>query len=110
MVELQRDQKRFHRAQRPQRDGKGQRQPQRGVQPERRLVFHFHDQRRGDDDRARDHDDEDRRPVAGVDEGIVEPAGFTVRPKRQESGIELALAAARAFAGDAAQRALGHRG
>ena len=43
-----------------------------------------------DDDGARNHDDEDRRPVAGIDEGVVEPAGLAVRPQIEEARIELA--------------------
>src|SRR5206468_2114885 len=74
------------------------------------LVFDLDDQRGADDDGARDHDDEDRRPIAGIDEGIIEPAGFAVRPQRQKTRIEFSLAAARTAAGDAAQRALGNGG
>src|SRR3979411_634174 len=80
------------------------------MQPERWLVFHLHDQRAADDDGAGQHDDEDRRPVTGIDEGEIQPAGLAARPQGEEAAIELAAAAARAFAGKPAQRALGHRG
>ena len=60
-----------------------QRYPNDEVQPQRRLVGDLHPQRQADDDEADDQDDEDRRAVAGVGEGIVEPAiaqrGATVR-------------------------------
>ena len=72
------------------------------MNPERRLVFDLHDQGGGDDDGAGQHDQENRRPVAGVDEGVVEPAGLAVRPQIEEARIKLALAAARATAGEAA--------
>src|SRR5689334_21539185 len=79
------------------------------MQPERRLVFDLHDQCGTDHDGARDHDDEDRRAVAGIDEGIVEPADVAVRTQVDEPGVKLALAAAWTAAGNAAQRALGYR-
>src|SRR5882757_5461632 len=106
-MKLQRDQKRFHRAHRQQRRRENQWQPERGVNPERRLVFDLHDQSGGDDDGAGQHDEENRRAIAAVDEGVIEPADLAVRPQMEEARIELALAAARAAAGDAAQRALG---
>jgi len=72
------------------------------VHPERRLIFDLDDKRTADDDGAGDHDDENGGAIAGVDKGIIEPAGFTPRPQRQEPRIQLALAAARTSAGDAA--------
>src|ERR1700722_11461321 len=80
------------------------------MHPEWRLILDLDDQRTADDDGAGNHDDEDGGAVAGVDKGIVEPAGFTPRPQRQEPRIQLAFAAARTFAGDAAHRALRYRG
>src|SRR5205814_9347528 len=80
------------------------------VQPERRLILDFDDQGGGDDDSARQHDDEDRRAVAGIDEGVVEPARFAIRPQVEEARIELALSATRAAAGNAAECALGEGG
>src|SRR5205823_990847 len=62
------------------------------------------------DDSARQHDDEDRRAIAGIDEGVVEPARFAIRPQVEEARIELALSATRAAAGNAAECALGEGG
>src|SRR5690349_12670846 len=76
------------------------------MQPERRLVLDLDDERAADHDRTRQHDDEDRRTVAGVDEGVVESAAVAAGCERQEARIELTLAAARAFAGKPAHRAL----
>src|ERR1700679_4163521 len=76
------------------------------MQPEWRLILDLDDQRAADPDRAGDHDDENRRPVAGIDEGIIEPADFAIGPQVDESREQLALAAARASAGKPAQRAL----
>ncbi len=76
------------------------------MHPEWRLILDLDDQRAADDDGAGNHDDEDGRAVAGIDKGIIEPAGFTSRPQGQESRIQFALAAARTFAGDTADRAL----
>ncbi|MGY4465245.1 hypothetical protein ACVWWK_000927 [Bradyrhizobium sp. LB9.1b] len=45
-------------------------------------------------------------PSPEFDEGVVEAATVAGGRKRQEARIELALAAARAFAGKPAQRAL----
>src|SRR5690242_1147447 len=80
------------------------------MQPERRLVLDLDDQRGADHDRAGDHDDEDRRPIAGIHEGEVEPANLATRPQADEAGIDAALAATRAFAGNPAQRAFGQGG
>src|SRR5258705_13994810 len=84
---LQRDQKRLHRAQRQKRGRQDQRQPKRGVKPERRPVFYLDDQRAADDDGAGNHDDENRGAVAGVDKGIIEPASLTIRPQGDESRV-----------------------
>jgi len=43
-------------------------------------------------------------PVAGIDEGIIQPAGLAARPQGEEPGIEIASAAAWTFAGKPAQR------
>ena len=45
-------------------------------------------------------------PVAGVDEGVVEPTGLAARPQREKAREQLASAATRAAAGDAAPRTL----
>src|ERR1700678_2705044 len=79
------------------------------MQPEWRLILDLDDPRAADHDAAGGNDDENRRPVAGVDEGIVEPAGLAIRPQRQKAGIQPALAAARASAGEPAPRGLGQR-
>src|SRR5438045_557180 len=76
------------------------------MKPERRPIFDLHDQRAGDDDRAGKHDDEDSGSVAGIDKRIVQSADVTFRPKGEEAGKELAVAAARALAVKPAQRAL----
>ena len=110
VMELQRDQQRLHRAQRQQRGREDQRQPQRGVQPERRLVFDLDDQRAADHDGAGDHDDEHRRPVAGIDEGVIEPAGFAARPQVRKPAYSLPLPQRGHLQASAAQRALGHGG
>src|SRR6516164_10506182 len=105
-MELQRDQKRFHRPQRQQRRGQNQWQPQHRVKPERRLIFYLHDQRASDDDRAGKHDDEDSGSVAGVDERVIQSTDVTLRPKREEAGKQLAVAAAWAPATKPSPRAL----
>src|SRR5205823_102029 len=67
----------------------------------------LHDKRRTDDDEARQHDDEDRRSVAGVDERIVEAARLALRLERQKSGEHFSLAAARAAGGEARDDRIG---
>jgi hypothetical protein len=43
------------------------------MHPVRRPVEHLDRQRRGDNNETANQDDEDRRPVAGVGEVVVEP-------------------------------------
>ena len=75
VMKLQRDQQALDRPQRPERHDQDQRQPQHRVHPIRRLVDHLGDQRGEHDDGAADQDDEHRRPVAGIGEVEIEPAG-----------------------------------
>ena len=71
---LQRDQHALDQPERRQAQHQRQRYPEQQMQPERRAQRHLHPQRQADDDEADDQDDEDRRPVAGIGEGIVEAA------------------------------------
>src|ERR1700734_3909926 len=105
-MELQRNQKGLHRTQRQQRGGQNQRQPEQGMQPERRLILYFHNQRAGHNDRARQHNDEDGGTIAGIDERIVQSADRASRRQRQKARKQFPAAAARTFAGQPAQRAL----
>jgi hypothetical protein len=92
---LQRDEDALQEAQRDQRKDDSQRNPKDEMYPERRIEGNLHPKRRADDDEADNEDDEDGRPVAGIGEGIVEPAIPAVPAQRQEAGEQLALAAAR---------------
>ena len=66
MVIPERDQERFQYPQQPERRGEYQRDPDHKVQPYRRLVLDFYNERRCDDDEADDEDDEHRRAVARI--------------------------------------------
>src|SRR5579872_3110682 len=79
------------------------------MQPERRLILDLHHQCTADDDRARQHDDENGGPIAGIDESIVQAASFASRAQAEETGEELSLSAARTFAGKPARYALKER-
>ena len=65
------------------------------VQPIGRLKLDLGDQRRSDDNGAAEEHDEDRGPVAGIGEAVVEPADLAARPQRQEALEQLAAAATR---------------
>src|SRR6516164_6985348 len=71
--------------------------------------IYLHDQRASDDDRAGKHDDEDSGSVAGVDERVIQSTDVTLRPKREEAGKQLAVAAAWAPAAKPSPRALQDR-
>ena len=53
--------------------------PQQRMDPERRLIERLDDERAADHHEAGENDDEHRRPVAGIDEGVVEPADLAAR-------------------------------
>jgi len=78
-----------------QEERKNERQgaPDNGVQPVRRLVEHFDQERRADDDKAGDEDDEDRGPIAGIGEAVVEAADLAAGREGQVAVIQLALVA-----------------
>src|SRR5579885_3530232 len=65
------------------------------------MKLDLGDERRTDHDRARQEHDEDRRSVTGIDKLIIEPARIAARPQCQKALKQLALAAARAGAGQA---------
>ena len=89
------DEEALERAEQAERQDENQRHPEQHMQPERRLEGELDDQRQADDDEADDHDDEDCRPVTGIGEGIIQPAGFAARLDAEEAVEETALAAAR---------------
>ena len=86
-----------------------QRQPQHRVHPERRLIEDLGEQRRADDDEAGDEHDEDRGPVAGIGEAVIEPADVAARPQRQKALEQLALAATRTCARQSGEDRSGKR-
>ena len=71
------------------------------MHPEWRLVGDLDDQGREHHEEAGTQDDEDRRAVAGIREGIIQPAFLAAWPQFEKAGEHLALAAARAAAGEA---------
>src|SRR5687768_15077891 len=90
---LQCDQKTLQRSQRRDTDDDRKRTPQQRVHPERRLVDELDDQRRTRDDEPGNEDDEHRRSVAGVGEGIIEAAGLAARPNCEQPVEQPALSA-----------------
>ena len=78
------------------------------MDPERRLIGHLDNECGADHDEAGKENHEHRRPIAGIDEGIVEPAGLAARRNLQESMEQPAAAAARATAHQAREQR-GHR-
>lgn len=90
---LKRDQEPLHRPQWAKSEHGDERQPQRCVYPEWRLIQDFRHQSRGDDDEASEEDNEDRRAVTGIGEIVVEPAGGAARAQRDKALEQFAIAA-----------------
>src|ERR1019366_4174636 len=67
-----------------------------------RLIDHLGDQCGEHDDRTAEQNYEHRRAIAGIGEGEVEAAALASRAQRQEALEQLALAAARTAAAQAA--------
>ena len=70
--------------------------PQRDVHPDGRLVGELDVEREAQDDEAEDEDGEYRRPIARIDEAVVEAAAIARRAHLEHVLEQLALAAARA--------------
>src|SRR5215471_20929694 len=98
VVILERDQQALHGTQRPERSEQDQRAPQRGMEPERRLVQRLHDQCAPHHDESRQENDEYRRPIPGIDEGVVKPAHLAMCRQAKKATEQLAFAATRATA------------
>ena len=73
------DHQALQRPEQADRQAEHQRNPEEGVQPVRRVEGELDEQRQADDDEADDHHDEDRRTVAGIGEGEIEPADLAAR-------------------------------
>ena len=55
-------------------DERRERTPQHDMHPHRRFKGELHVEGATEDEEAEDEDGEHRRPVAGIDEAVVEPA------------------------------------
>jgi hypothetical protein len=95
---LQRDQKTFRRPQQSYANHRRQRQKDDEMHPEGRLIDDLRPERRAEDDETGEEGHEDGRPVAGVDEVIIEMAGCAARCQLQQAGKQLAASATRAAA------------
>src|SRR3954447_17958201 len=62
------------------------------MQPERRLVDHFDDQCRANDDEAGNQDHENGRAIAGIRKGVIEPARVASLTQAEETGKQASLA------------------
>ena len=56
------------------------------MNPKGRRKRELNEECQPDDDEADDHDYEHRRTVAGIDEGIVEPAHLAPRSNAEKAG------------------------
>src|SRR4051812_20617092 len=65
------------------------------MDPKWRLIFHFHGQRRADDDKSSDQDDKDRSPVVRIRKRIGQATLIAIgsNNKAQEPSEQVALAA-----------------
>src|SRR5437764_2850290 len=109
MVILQADQQSFQQAQRTQRRDQDQRRPKHRVQPERRLINEFDDQRGDDHDKTADEDREYRGAIAGIRETEIEATGIAPGAELQEATEQLSVSATRTATGDPLQNRKGKR-
>ena len=70
--------------------------PQHDVHPHRRMQLELDEERAAEHEEAQDEDGEYGRAVAGVGEGIAEPAALALLAQHQPAAEQRALAAARA--------------
>src|SRR5215468_2316033 len=64
------------------------------MEPERRLIERLDNKSAADDDEAREEYDEHGRPIAGVDEAVIEPAHLAIGRQTEETAEQLAPATA----------------
>src|SRR5512135_517795 len=95
MPVLLRDEPSLERAEKKDRAGEGDGDPDEEMDPDRRLYFHLEQHRAGDDDGAEDEDHERRRPVADILAAEVEAAAVAARRHGEPALQHLTLAAAR---------------